>query len=40
VVNKRLRNVPQEEAYSFQPGSYFGVFMMDTFWFKKRAGGS
>ncbi|MGB7204184.1 MAG: ABC transporter substrate-binding protein, partial [Anderseniella sp.] len=38
VVNKRLRNVPKEDIFSFQPGSYFGVFMVDTFWFKETAG--
>lgn len=40
VVNKKLRNVPKEEVYSFQPGSYFGVFMVDTFWFKRGSGGN
>lgn len=38
VVNNKLRNVPEEEVYSFQPGSYFGVFMVDTFWFKRGTG--
>jgi len=38
VVSKKLRNMPKEEAYSFQPGSYFGVFMVDTFWFKRGTG--
>jgi len=37
VVNKRLMNVPEEEVFSFMPGSYFGVFMMDTFWFRRQA---
>ncbi|MGI9512027.1 MAG: ABC transporter substrate-binding protein [Anderseniella sp.] len=40
VVNKKLRNVPKEEVYSFQPGSYFGVFMVDAFWFKNESGGN
>ena len=40
VVSKKLRNVPEEEVYSFQPGSYFGVFMVDTFWFKDGTGGN
>jgi peptide/nickel transport system substrate-binding protein len=35
VVNKQLMNVPEEEVFSFMPGSYFGVFMMDTFWFRR-----
>lgn len=40
VVNKKLRNVPEVEMFSFQPGSYFGVFMMDTFWFDRTTGSS
>ena len=39
VVSNRLKNVPTEEVFSFQPGSYFGVFMMDTFWLADKAGG-
>jgi peptide/nickel transport system substrate-binding protein len=39
VVSKQLVNVPEEEVFSFQPGSYFGVFMMDTFWFRDKAAG-
>ncbi len=38
VVNKKIQNMPEEEVYSFQPGSYFGVFMVDTFWFKSTTG--
>ncbi len=38
VVSKKIRNMPKEEVYSFQPGSYFGVFMVDTFWFKRGTG--
>ncbi|NNJ76210.1 MAG: ABC transporter substrate-binding protein [Anderseniella sp.] len=38
VVSKKLNNVPKEEVYSFQPGSYFGVFMVDTFWFQDGLG--
>ena len=37
VVNKRLMNVPEDAVFSFMPGSYFGVFMMDTFWFRRQA---
>jgi peptide/nickel transport system substrate-binding protein len=40
VVNKRLQNVPEEAIYSFQPGSYFGVLMVDAFWFKRRSAGN
>jgi peptide/nickel transport system substrate-binding protein len=33
VVSKKLRNVPENGVYSFDPGAYFGVYLMDTFWF-------
>lgn len=33
VVNDRLRNVPDKALYSFEPSSYFGLYMPDTFWF-------
>lgn len=32
VVSSRLRNVPQEALYAFDPTSYFGVYKPDTFW--------
>ncbi len=34
VVNTRLRNVPQQAVYAWQPGSHFGVYNPDTFWFE------
>ena len=33
VVNNHLRNVPEEGIYSWMPGSYFGIYRPDTFWF-------
>ncbi len=33
AVNLRLRNVPERGAYGWEPGSYFGVYRPDTFWF-------
>jgi peptide/nickel transport system substrate-binding protein len=32
VVKNRLRNVPPEGLYSWDPGSYFGMYHPDTFW--------
>ncbi len=32
VVNGRLRNVPTEGIYSFEPTAYFGHYLPDTFW--------
>ncbi|MCS0503444.1 ABC transporter substrate-binding protein [Ancylobacter mangrovi] len=34
VVNDRLRNVPEVGIYSFEPGAYFGIYLIDTFWFE------
>lgn len=33
VVSNRLHNVPEKALFSFEPGSYFGIYMPDTFWF-------
>ncbi len=33
VVSKRLRNVPVEALYAWEPGAQFGVHRMDEFWF-------
>ena len=33
VVNNRLRNVPEEGLYNWDPGAYFGIYQPDTFWF-------
>jgi peptide/nickel transport system substrate-binding protein len=32
VTSTRLRNVPDKAFYSFDPTSYFGIYMPDTFW--------
>ncbi len=31
----RLRNIPDSGLYGFEPTSYLGVYMPDTFWFEK-----
>ena len=36
VVNDRLRNVPVEGLYAWEPGAQFGVHRMDEFWFADR----
>lgn len=33
VVSDRLRNVPVEAIYNWEPGAFFGVYHPDTFWF-------
>lgn len=33
VTNNRLHNVPDKGIYSWNPGSFFGVYRPDTFWF-------
>ncbi len=35
VVDKQLRNVPKEGIYAYDPGSYFGLYKPDTFWFDR-----
>jgi len=32
VVQDKLRNVPAQGIYSWDPGSYFGMYHPDTFW--------
>ena len=36
VVNNRLRNVPVNGFYNWEPGAYFGVYKPDTFWFDEK----
>jgi peptide/nickel transport system substrate-binding protein len=38
VYNKRLRNLPEKGIYSFSPGAYFGIYMIDTFWYDNGKG--
>ena len=33
VVNARLRNVPADGIYNWDPGAHFGVYKPDGFWF-------
>jgi len=33
VTAGKLKNVPEEQVYSFEPGGYFGRFMPDTFFY-------
>ncbi len=34
VVNNKLRNVPDEGIWAFEPTLYFGFYLPDTFWFE------
>jgi peptide/nickel transport system substrate-binding protein len=36
VVNDRLRNVPGDGMYNWDPGAQFGIYKPDGFWFGKR----
>jgi peptide/nickel transport system substrate-binding protein len=40
VVDARLKNVPREGVYAYDPGAYFGVYKPDTFWFDRGAAAS
>jgi peptide/nickel transport system substrate-binding protein len=33
VVSRRLRNVPTEALFNWEPGAQFGIYRPDTFWF-------
>jgi peptide/nickel transport system substrate-binding protein len=33
VVNDRLRNVPTEGIFNWNPGAHFGIYKPDGFWF-------
>lgn len=33
VVSDRLRNVPKQGIYNWDPGAYFGIYKPDRFWF-------
>ena len=33
VVNNALKNVPEKGLYNWEPGSFFGIYRPDTFWF-------
>jgi peptide/nickel transport system substrate-binding protein len=32
VVSNKLRNVPTEGIYNWDPGAFFGIYHPDTFW--------
>ncbi|MBN9530112.1 MAG: ABC transporter substrate-binding protein [Alphaproteobacteria bacterium] len=35
VVGNAVRNVPEEGIYNFDPGAFFGVYRMSSFWFDR-----
>ena len=37
VVNKDLRNVPEKAFYNWDPGAFFGIYNMPSFWYQKEA---
>ncbi len=40
VVSNELNNVPADGIYNWDPGSYFGIYRPDTFWFNESRRGS
>ncbi|HXC28355.1 MAG TPA: ABC transporter substrate-binding protein [Stellaceae bacterium] len=40
VVNDRLRNVPTDGMFNWDPGAQFGIYKPDGFWFAEPGGGS
>ncbi len=39
VVNRRLRNIPAQGLYNWDPGSFFGIYHPDSFWYAAEGGG-
>jgi peptide/nickel transport system substrate-binding protein len=37
VVNNKLRGVPEDGIYNWDPGAHFGIYSPDTFWFATSA---
>ena len=37
VVSNRMVNVPEKGIYNWDPGSFFGIYRPDTFWFSTTA---
>ncbi len=35
VVSNKLKNVPKEGLYNWDPGAFFGIYRPDTFWIAK-----
>jgi peptide/nickel transport system substrate-binding protein len=35
LKSAKLQNVPEHGLYGFDPTSYLGIYMPDTFWFKE-----
>ncbi len=40
VVSTRLKNVPEQGKWAWDPGAHFGVHRMDEFWFTDGEGGN
>jgi peptide/nickel transport system substrate-binding protein len=40
VVNDRLKNVPDQGIYNWDPGAHFGIYKPDGFWFGPGGPGS
>ncbi len=40
VVSNKLKNVPEKGIWNYDPGAYFGIYSMDTFWIDPAAGGN
>jgi peptide/nickel transport system substrate-binding protein len=40
VINDKLRNVPSDGIYNWDPGAHFGIYKPDGFWFAEPNSGS
>ncbi len=39
VVANKIKNVPEKGIWNYNPGAFFGIYSMDTFWIDQSAGG-
>jgi hypothetical protein len=37
AADERLRNLPAEAIYNWEPGAQFGIYRPDSFWFENGA---
>ena len=39
VVANKIKNVPDKGIWNYNPGAFFGIYSMDTFWVDQSAAG-
>ena len=39
IATSKMRNIPEKGFFNYNPGAYFGIYNMDTFWIDESKGG-